>query len=281
MKKLVFIGAGSMAEAIISGIIKSKWVNPSDIWVTNNSNKERLSSLQRQYGVTISYDLNILFNEAEAVVLAMKPNNAIQAIMKIRTYLSTEILVISILAGISSNSIEEISGKTLAIARAMPNTSAAIGKSATAIAVNHSVSTQQIKIIRKLFETIGITTFVAEKELDSVTGLSGSGPAYIYFLFEAMEKASYELGLDQEIAKRLVVQTFIGAAEMVKISQKSPKQLRKEVTSPGGTTEVGIHILEESRVQQALIECIKATAIQSKKIGSTFSLEINSKNLEF
>jgi pyrroline-5-carboxylate reductase len=276
MKKLVFIGAGSMAEAMISGIIENKLMDPKNIWVTNKANKEKLTNLQQQYGVTGSYDSNLLFADTDAVVLAMKPKDAAAAITEIRDYLSDEILVISILAGISINTIEELCKKSLAIARAMPNTSAAVGKSATGIAVNHSVTEQQMEKIKQVFDTVGYAAFVPEEKLDAVTGLSGSGPAYIYYLVEAMEKGAAEIGLDQDIAKKLIIETFIGAAEMVKVSSKGSKQLRNEVTSPGGTTEAGIQILEENRVQQAFVECIKAAAAQSKKMGDALSAEIHS-----
>ena len=276
MKKLVFIGAGSMAEAMISGIIENKLLNSKNIWVTNKANKEKLSVLHQQYGVTGSYDLNKLFTDADAVVLAMKPKDAATAISEIRNYLSDDVLIISVLAGISINTIEVQAGKQLAIARAMPNTSAAVGKSATGIAVNNSVSTSQMEAIKQLFETIGFAAFVPEEQLDAVTGLSGSGPAYIYYLVEAMEKGAAEIGLDQEIAKKLIIQTFLGAAEMVKVSPKPSKQLRKEVTSPGGTTEAGIKILEENHVQQAFIECIKAASAQSKTMGEMLSAAIHS-----
>jgi pyrroline-5-carboxylate reductase len=276
MKKLVFIGAGSMAEAMISGIIENRLMDSKNIWVTNKANKEKLSELHQQYGVTGSYDLNKLFTDADAVVLAMKPKDAAAAISEIRNYLSDDVLIISVLAGISINTIEVQAGKQLAIARAMPNTSAAVGKSATGIAVNNSVSASQMEAIKQLFETIGFAAFVPEEQLDAVTGLSGSGPAYIYYLVEAMEKGAAEIGLDQEIAKKLIVQTFLGAAEMVKVSPKPSKQLRKEVTSPGGTTEAGIKILEENHVQHAFIECMKAATAQSKKMGEMLSVGTHS-----
>jgi pyrroline-5-carboxylate reductase len=281
MKKLVFFGAGSMAEAMISGIVENKLMDPKNIWVTNKANKEKLSALHQQYGVTGTYDLNMLFAGAEAVVLAMKPKDAAAAIKEISSYLSDEIMVISVLAGISINTIEELSGKPLSIARAMPNTSAAVGKSATGIAVNSTVTTSQMETIKQLFETIGFAAFVPEEQLDAVTGLSGSGPAYIYYLVEAMEKGAAEIGLDQETAKKLIIQTFIGAAEMVKVSPKPSKQLRKDVTSPGGTTEAGIQILEENGVDQAFIECIKAATAQSKKMGETLRTELHSTKQAF
>ncbi|MGG5255357.1 pyrroline-5-carboxylate reductase [Neobacillus sp. SM06] len=267
MKKLVFIGAGSMAEALISGIVENQLVDGKDIWVTNQQNEKKLALLQTQYGIHYTYDLRLLFQGADAVILAMKPKDAATAVSKIKDYLTKDVLLISVLAGVSIETIETLADQQLAIARAMPNTSAAVGKSATAIAVNQRVTEQQSRIISELFATVGMTAFVAEDDLDAVTGLSGSGPAYIYYLVEAMENSAAEIGLERAMAKELIVQTLIGAAEMLKTSEKSPSQLRKEVTSPGGTTEAGIQILQENGVQEAFIACIKAAAARSRKMG--------------
>lgn len=276
MNKLVFFGAGSMAEAMISGIIENKLMDPEAIWVTNKANKEKLSSLHHQYGVTVTYDLPVLFEGADAVVLAMKPKDAASAMKQICGLLTDKTLIISVLAGISIHTIEDLAGRQLAIARAMPNTSAAVGKSATAVAVNSSVTAQQTEAVKQLFETIGLAVFVEEEQLDAVTGVSGSGPAYIYYFVEAMEKGAIEAGLDEELAKKLVIQTLLGAAEMVKESVKPAKQLRREVTSPGGTTEAGIKILEENDVQEAFIKCIQAACAKSKEMGAAFSSALQS-----
>jgi pyrroline-5-carboxylate reductase len=275
MKKLVFVGAGSMAEAMMSGMVENKLLAPENIWVTNKANKQKLAELHEQYGVSTTYDLNKLFAGADAVVLAMKPKDAVSAIKEIQNYLNDQMLVVSVLAGISLNTIEELSEKKLPIARAMPNTSAAVGKSATGIAVNDSVTTEQMEEIKRLFETIGLAVFVDEDQIDAVTGVSGSGPAYIYYLVEAMEKGALEVGLDQYTAKELIVQTLLGAAEMLKISPKPAQQLRKEVTSPGGTTEAGIKVLEENKVNEAMIGCIKAAADKSQKMGAAFGAELH------
>ncbi|WP_066369685.1 pyrroline-5-carboxylate reductase [Neobacillus fumarioli] len=274
MNKITIVGAGSMAEAFISGILESGLIEQKNVWVTNNSNQDRLNDLEARYGIRSSYDLMDLFNGTDVVVLAMKPKDAASAIDDIRTYLSPEMLIVSVLAGVSMHTIEALAKKPLAIARAMPNTSAAVGKSATAIAVNSRVSEAQLEMAKQLFETVGLVAFVEEDQLDAVTGLSGSGPAYIYYLIEAMEKSAVEIGLDKQMGKELIVQTLIGAAEMVKSSAKPPEQLRREVTSPGGTTEAGVRILEESGVQQAFISCIKAATAQSKKMGDALCAQL-------
>ncbi|KON87140.1 pyrroline-5-carboxylate reductase [Sporosarcina globispora] len=271
MKKLAVVGAGSMAEALISGMIDSRLITGSDIWVTNKCNREKLQSMQKVYGVQATYNLSELFSGAEAVILAMKPKDAADAITLIKPYLQEDMLIISVLAGVSIESIELLAEKELPVVRAMPNTSAAVGKSASALSVNERVTKKQMEAVRDIFDTVGMSAFVEEKQLDAVTGLSGSGPAYIYYLAEAMEKSAEEIGLEKELAKEFIIQTLIGAAEMLANSAKDPQQLRKEVTSPGGTTEAGVKVLEANGVQKAFIECIKEATAQSKRLGQSFS----------
>ncbi|WP_210365661.1 pyrroline-5-carboxylate reductase [Bacillus sp. REN3] len=274
MKKLVFVGAGSMAEAMISGIEASGLLPGERIWITNKQDNGRLRKLEQKYGIKATYDHAQLFFDADAVVLAMKPKDAAAALGEIQPYLEEGMLVISVLAGVSIAAIEAAAGKSLAVVRAMPNTSAAIGKSATAFAVNGHVSLLQKMLVKELFNTIGSTAIVEEYQLDAVTGLSGSGPAYIYYLVEAMEKSATEIGLEKHTAKQLIIQTILGAAEMLAKSEKEPGQLRFEVTSPGGTTEAGISILEQHGVQDAFISCIKEATAQSRKLGRLLGSEL-------
>jgi pyrroline-5-carboxylate reductase len=276
MKKLVFFGAGSMAEALMSGIIENGLLKGSQIWVTNRNNQKKLKQLEQTYGINGSYDYNELFAGADAVILAMKPKDATGAINEFKSFLRDDILLISVLAGVSLETLEQAAEKPLAIIRAMPNTSAAVSRSATAIAGNQRVTEAQKRIAQKLFDTVGFTAFVQEEQLDAVTGLSGSGPAYIYYLVEAMEKSAVEIGLEQKLAKDLIVQTLIGAAAMMATSEKTPEELRLQVTSPGGTTEAGIAILEKQGVQEAFISCIKEAANHSRKMGEALSSELGS-----
>ena len=271
------IGAGSMAEALISGMVTDHLLEASHIWVTNRSNQERLQELKSTYGVSATYNLQELCRGADAIILAMKPKDALNALVSIKETLEPPTVIISVLAGVSLSSIEKILDKPMAIVRAMPNTSATIGKSATALAGNKLVSNEASIMVEKIFQTVGLTKFVKEEQLDAVTGLSGSGPAYIYYLFEALEKGAVDLGLDRELAKDLIIQTFLGAAEMLSKTSKSACQLRKEVTSPGGTTEAGLRVLADMGVEQAFINCINEAATQSKRLGESISKEMEAK----
>ncbi|MFT8321997.1 MAG: pyrroline-5-carboxylate reductase [Bacillus sp. (in: firmicutes)] len=278
MTKLAIIGAGSMSEALISGIVSSKLINGEDIFITNRANQQRLEALKNQYGVNFSYSIETIVKDADAVILAMKPKDVKDALKQIKPILSANTLLISVLAGVSIKSMTLLAEKNLPIARAMPNTSAAIGKSATGIAMNKQVTAEQKQFVLEIFETVGLAAVVEENQLDAVTGLSGSGPAYIYYLVEAMEKSAVDIGLDRQLANELIVQTLKGAAEMIATSSKTPLELRKNVTSPGGTTEAGIKVLESFHVQNAFIQCIQEATAQSNRLGDTLSEELKISN---
>ncbi|MEH6945952.1 pyrroline-5-carboxylate reductase [Bacillus sp. JJ634] len=271
MKKITFIGAGSMAEAIISGLVAQQVVDPKNINVTNKSNEARLASLNEKYGVTGTRNIQEAMKEADVVLLAVKPKDMLATMQSIQPYITTEMMLVSVAAGVHTASLEGIAAKEVAVIRAMPNTSATVGQSATAISTNAYTSAEQRQTAITLFETIGSVVVVEEEQLDAVTGLSGSGPAYLYYLVEAMEKSAQDLGLDAGTAKQLIIQTMLGAAEMLKHSTKSPATLRKEVTSPGGTTEAGLKVLQNCEVDQAFIACIEEATAQSKRMGKQIS----------
>ena len=265
--KITFVGAGSMAEAMISGLVKNNIVEVHDIYVTNRSEKTRLEYIKNQYGVQTSYNLHDLMHRAKIVILAVKPKDAKAVLQKISSYIHPDSLIISVIAGVSLSTIENILNIQVPIVRAMPNTSATIGQSATALAKNQFVDENQLKQAFCLFSAIGMTVMVEEEKLDAVTGLSGSGPAYIYYIVEAFEKSAEELGLESEMAKQLIVQTLIGAAEMLNYSKEKAENLRMAVTSPGGTTEAGIRVLDHNKVKEAVIHCIKEATLQSKRLS--------------
>lgn len=270
MVKVVFIGAGSMAEAIIQGIVKTPHLTELDLWVTNRSDQSRLDAIKELYSIKISYDLQLLLQDADVVVLAMKPKDAKEAMDDIRPFLKQEQLIISVLAGLSLKFINGILGNSRAIARAMPNTSATIQQSATGIAFNQHVSAKQQGLALSIFSAIGTVTIVDEERLDVVTGLSGSGPAYIYYVVEAMQQAAVELGMSEAEAKPFIIQTLAGASQMLSSTNQSPELLRKAITSAGGTTEAGVKKLEQYHVKEAFKSCIKEATEHSGRLRAQF-----------
>ncbi|WP_458412583.1 pyrroline-5-carboxylate reductase ProI [Schinkia sp. CFF1] len=269
-KKLTytFIGAGSMAEAMVSGMLNSKLFDKNQLIITNRSNTERLQYFKQQYGVNGTHNQAEALKNADVIILAMKPKDVAAALEGIKPYITDQQMLISVIAGVSTRSMKELLELTIPIIRAMPNTSATIGKSATAISRGSYANEGHEAIAKKLFLTIGTVSIVAEEDLHAVTGLSGSGPAYVYYLVEAMEKAAVDLGLAKDVSKELILQTIIGAVEMLKSSPKLPATLRKEVMSPGGTTEAGLKVLEEYKYQEAMIQCITRATTRSKELGA-------------
>ena len=269
-KQIVFLGAGSMAEAIIAGMLQKELFNPQQITVTNRSNKQRLDTLHEIYNIQASQNKSESIATADIIILAIKPKDVVEGVREIAPYIQPNQLVISVLAGVGTDTLIDLLKQNMAVVRAMPNTSATIGKSATAISGGKYANDSHVETARQLFETIGMVSVVDEADLHAVTGLSGSGPAYVYYLVEAMEQAAAEIGLKQDVAKDLILETIIGAAEMLKSSSKNSSQLRKEVTSPGGTTEAGIKVLEQYHYQEAMVACIKRATERSNELGDMF-----------
>lgn len=266
--KISFIGAGSMAESIISGILAKNVIHKKNIFVTNKNNQERLDRLQARFDVQcIPDNKEKVINGADAVILSMKPYDIEVAVESVKEYIHEDMLIISVLAGISTDYISQLIGKPVPIVRAMPNTSAALGYSATALTAGKDALPDHIKKSEFLFQTIGTTTVVKEDDMHTVTGISGSGPAYIYYLVEAMELAAVESGLEKDVAMELITQTVVGAGEMLKHSGETADILRKKITSPKGTTEAGLKALDKHHFQETIIDCVKSARDRSIELG--------------
>ncbi|MGD6774781.1 pyrroline-5-carboxylate reductase [Sutcliffiella horikoshii] len=275
--KITFIGAGSMAEAIIAGLLKQEICTKENIRVTNKQDQHRLESLKNKYGVTIMENKEVAVKDADVIFLAMKPKDAKDGIQAIKSYVTKEQLIVSVLAGISTEVIQDLFEQELRVIRSMPNTSAAIGLSATAIAKGSFATGSDLALVQSLFSAIGLCTIVEEDQLHAVTGVSGSGPAYIYYIAEAMEKAALAQGLDMAVAKKLVSQTLIGAAHMLQETDKDAEVLRREVTSPGGTTQRGISVLDDRKVSEAFGNCIKGATERSREMGEELAEKLREK----
>lgn len=265
MNKVVFIGAGSMAEAMISGWINNNTFDANNIYISNRSDINRLLALREKYGVQILTDITLI-QDADLIVLAMKPKDIREAMEKIKSFVSDETAVLTILAGISISTITDGLGMR-PVARVMPNTSATIGMSASGISFNELVTEEKKQTFMTLLQAIGLVIEVEEDQLHVITALSGSGPAYIYYLIEAFEQVGTQFGLSKEIVRDLMVQTIAGSASMLSTVKEEPAILRQKVTSPGGTTEAGIKALEQNHFIETIFACVQSAEARSRELS--------------
>ncbi|MBD2869710.1 pyrroline-5-carboxylate reductase [Paenibacillus arenilitoris] len=276
--QLCFYGAGSMAEAIVRGLINEKLVEPGRISMLNKQNRDRLAELHDRYGVqtVVQGSSNEAYlREADIIFLAMKPKDAAAALSSIKPYLSPKQLIVSVIAGLSINSIERLLGREAAIVRTMPNTSSTIGLGATGISYSESVTPQQRLLTEAIMGSVGINAVVDESLQEAVTGVSGSGPAYVYYFMEAMLEAASQLGLTRESAKELVVQTVLGAAEMVRTTGEEPAELRRKVTSPNGTTQAALEVMDEGLFAETVVKAARRSAERAGELGEAIERSIN------
>jgi len=268
-KTVGLIGAGNMAEALIRGLLGRGVISPAHLWVTNRSNTARLQSLRERYGTQITREKPPLTAAASVLILAVKPKDMAQVLDELRGLVHPTHLVISVAAGIPLGTIEDAFGETPVI-RAMPNTSAAVQESATVLAAGTRATGAHLQDADVIFRAVGDVAVVDEELLDVVTALSGSGPAYVYHLIEAMIHAGSELGLDGALAKRLAVQTLVGAARMLTETSADPGELRRRVTSPGGTTMAALQTLEDRGFARSVREAVDRAARRSRELADEF-----------
>ncbi|MFZ2172101.1 MAG: pyrroline-5-carboxylate reductase [Methylococcaceae bacterium] len=263
IQKIGFIGGGNMAFSLISGLIASGH-SPQQIWVSD-INPDTLKSLASNLNVNTANSNDAVINEVDVVVLAVKPQ-VLSSVAKSAAALiqKRKPLVVSIAAGISQRSMSQWLGIDTAIVRCMPNTPALVLTGATALHANAKVTAEQRDLAENIMRSVGIALWVEdENEIDAVTAVSGSGPAYYFLLMEAMEKAAVELGLSEATARLLVQQTALGAAKIALESSESPELLRKRVTSPGGTTQQAIETFEQGGFIQLVSKALHAARDRS------------------
>lgn len=241
--KIGFIGGGNMAASLLNGLAASGH-DPGQLWVSD-INPETLRQLSGNLGINVTQNNQDVINAADVVVLAVKPQILEQVAKEIRSDLRPEQLVVSIAAGITLERLNLWLGPDTPIVRCMPNTPALVLTGATGLFANARVSLEQRNLAESILRAVGIALWVdSERDLDAVTAVSGSGPAYFFLLMEAMEKAALELGLNEATARLLIQQTALGAAKIALESPESPAELRRRVTSPGGTTQQAIETFE-------------------------------------
>jgi pyrroline-5-carboxylate reductase len=266
--ELGILGSGNMAEAIVRGVLNAQRLTPQQI-IAADVSAERRKFFQDELGVIAIEDNAAVARQSRIVLLSVKPQMMQAALGGIGKVMSADSLVISIAAGISCEFIESALGETAAwrVVRSMPNTPMLVGQGMVAVAAGKNATADDIAAARHLFECAADVIEVFETQIDAVTAISGSGPAYFFFLVEQMIAAGIQLGLSPEQSRKLAAKTALGAATMLTTSPDSPAELRRKVTSPGGTTAAAIASMESHGLPQIVIDAIKAAEKRSKELG--------------
>jgi len=264
-KTIAFIGGGNMAEALIKGLIAAGTAKPDHILVTDVS-VDRLAHLHQTYGVTQKGNVEAA-READIIILCVKPQVVERVIADISSAVNDKKLVISIAAGIVIAKIEKGLKESSHVVRVMPNTPALVLAGAAALAGGKNATSDDLALTQGIFNSVGRAVIVEEKLMDAVTGLSGSGPAYVFMIIDALSDAGVKEGLPRQLALELAAQTVYGAAKMVLETKEHPGKLRDMVTSPGGTTIEGLHALEKGKLRATLMNAVEAATTRSRELG--------------
>ncbi len=269
-KKIGFIGGGNMAEAMIKGLLSASFIEAKNVFVSEPSEAKR-DTLHAEYKIKVSADNRELVKKCDIIILAVKPQIVQKVLRDIASLVGRDKLVISIAAGVPIAIMDDVlrggKNKKFSIVRTMPNTPALVQEGVTAIASGEHVRKIDVKIAHRIFEAVGRTVDVEEDQLDAVTGLSGSGPAYIFMLIEALSDAGVKMGLSREVANILTIQTVLGSAKLARESGKHPGELKDMVTSPAGTTISGLHALEEGSFHTTLMNAVEDATLRSRELG--------------
>lgn len=264
-KTIGFIGGGNMAEALIRGLLAGG-VPAADLLVAEPF-EERRAFLADRYGIGVSADNGSVAAAGDIIVLAVKPQTAPAVLTEIGAAVTPAKLLVSIMAGIRTDAIEAACPAGTRTVRVMPNTPALILAAASAIAPGKAATGDDLSVVRRIFELVGKAWLVDEKLLDAVTGLSGSGPAYVLTFIEALSDAGVKNGLPRDVAVGLAAQTVLGTAQLLLETREHPALLRDKVTSPGGTTIAGLHALEKEGFRGTVINAVDAATARSRELG--------------
>ncbi|RUA01453.1 MAG: pyrroline-5-carboxylate reductase [Deltaproteobacteria bacterium] len=266
-KTISFIGGGNMGSALMRGIIQSKAAHPENI-ICTDIRESQLERLHNELGVKTMTDNIAAVKAADIIIYAVKPQILPKVLAETAEGLNMDKLIISIAAGVSLTAIESKLNKQLRLIRVMPNICASVGMSASAIAAGRHVQADDIKLSKKILDSVGETILIGENDLmDAITGLSGSGPAYIFLIIDAMADAGVKVGLSRRDSLALAAQTVSGAAQMMLKTGKHPGQLKDQVTSPGGTAIAGLHTLEKGGLRTTIINAVEAATNRSRELG--------------
>ncbi|MBW2574032.1 MAG: pyrroline-5-carboxylate reductase [Deltaproteobacteria bacterium] len=266
-KKITIIGTGNMGEALLSGLISSGSSHPKNI-ICTDIREDKLKSMEEKYGVATTADNIKAVEASEIIIYAVKPQIIASVLRETASCLDMSKLIISIAAGVPLAAIESCLNKELRLIRVMPNIAAFVKESASVIAAGGKATEEDIKLSLAIFDSMGKSIFLKENILmDAITGLSGSGPAYIFLIVESMADAGVKMGLSREDALFLSSQTVLGAAKLLIETKEHPGRLKDMVTSPGGTAIAGIHTLEKGGLRTTLINAVEVATKRSKELG--------------
>ena len=265
-KKVGFIGSGNMGEALIRGLVESNLV-PADSIVVSDVRADRTHQLADQYGVRALAGNTALVTEADVVILAVKPQIMAPVLREVRPALVNRPLIISVAAGVSTATIQSILGTYPRLIRVMPNTPALVLRGVTAIARTPGLDVDDLETAQEIFAAVGKVVVLDEDHMDAVTGLSGSGPAYVAIVIESLADGGVKMGLDRATAMTLATQTVLGAAALLSETGLHPGALKDMVSSPGGTTIAGIAALEEGGIRTTFIRAVERATLRSRELG--------------
>ncbi|MCC6558976.1 MAG: pyrroline-5-carboxylate reductase [Polyangiaceae bacterium] len=272
-RKVGFLGGGNMAEALIRGLIHSHSVGAAQIRASDVK-EERLAELREKYGIETTASNEEIATWADVLVIAVKPQIVDRVLAPLAAGLSPDDLVISIAAGVPIEAIEARLPEGTRVIRTMPNTPAIVLAGATAIAAGARATPEDVEVARALFHSVGRVVVLDESLLDAVTGLSGSGPAYIMLMIEALADGGVKVGLGRDAALMLAAQTVYGAAKLQLETGEHPGRLKDMVTSPGGTAIAGLHTLEAGGLRRTLIDAVEAAANRSAELGAIMAQKL-------
>ncbi|ACO04049.1 MAG TPA: pyrroline-5-carboxylate reductase [Persephonella sp.] len=266
MFRIGIIGCGNMGEALIKGFIEKGGVRSTDI-IVSDIDPERVKQIVNRYNVAGTESNRKVVDLSQLIILAVKPKDIENTLEPLKDLFDEGKIVVSVLAGVKIERIKNILGKDIPVVRVMPNTPAVIGEGAVGISFDPVIDQEKRKEIKDLFSSVGLAIVVEESLMDAVTGLSGSGPAYVFTFIDALAQGGVKCGLSYREALDLAVQTVLGSAMLIKETGEHPSVLRDRVTSPGGTTIYGLHELEKGSLRDTVINAVESATKRSKELS--------------
>ena len=269
-EKIGFIGGGKMGEALVKGLLRVK-LSSADNIIVSDVDKKRCQALEKETGIKTTQENREVITNSDVIILATKPNVMGVILEELKNDITSEHLVVSIAAGIPLNFMESSLNDGCRAIRVMPNTPCLVGEAAAGYALGKNATRNDGELVGRILNAVGKSFLLEEKYLDAVTGLSGSGPAFIYMVIDALADGGVKMGLPRDVATELAAQTTFGAAKMVLEAGMHIGELKDSVTSPGGTTIEGLHALEKGGLTNALINAVEVATKKSKRLGKAFS----------